>query len=89
MIKGAQKQMIVVRTGDSLYFDEAYFVLRREICAIKEKDRDMLSEANRILEQTEPSGAAKPKKRLSRGAFLFLLGLLCGGLAVLVITLLL
>ena len=31
MLKGAQKQMIVVRTGDSEYFDEAYFVLRREV----------------------------------------------------------
>ena len=33
MIKGAQKQMIVLRTADSRYFDEAYFVLRREIDA--------------------------------------------------------
>ena len=31
MIKGAQKQMIVVRTGNSPYFDEAYFVLRRDM----------------------------------------------------------
>ena len=49
MIKGAQKQMIVVRTGDSRYFDEAYFVLRREIKAHRGSRNDMLTEANRII----------------------------------------
>jgi hypothetical protein len=47
MIKGAQKRMIVVKTGDSAMFEEAYFVLRRESRA----DRlDMLAEANKIIE---------------------------------------
>ena len=54
MIKGAQKQMIVVRTGHSHYFDEAYFVLRREMRAPRCK-RDMLREANRILEEGKPA----------------------------------
>ncbi len=54
MIKGAKKQMIVLRTGNSRYFDEAYFVLRRE-WEVDREGGDILSEANRILsENTVP-----------------------------------
>ena len=87
MIKGAQKQMIVVRTGHSHYFDEAYFVLRREMRAPHCK-RDMLREANRILEE-----AALPHpdpKNVRRFRLLpFLIGLLCGAAVCLLLCLLL
>ena len=77
MIKGSQKQMIVVRTGDSHYFDEAYFVLRREVkpagC-----QTDMLREANRILEESAFLGGRTKRKR-GRGWMFFLFGILCGG----------
>lgn len=76
MIKGAQKQMIVVRTGDSRYFDEAYFVLRREVKPRRGTRDEMLKEANRILEE---SGIDLPRrKKLPRGPLLFLAGILCG-----------
>ena len=82
MIKGAQKQMIVVRTGDSRYFDEAYFVLRREVKTRRHACGEMLSEADRILRE---SGLEPPRRRrIPRGVWLFLLGSLAGaGLAVL------
>ena len=51
LVKGAQKQMIVVKTADSRYFDEAYFVLRREVKGARCVGRDMLAEANKILEE--------------------------------------
>lgn len=47
MIRGAQKQMIVVKTQDSAVFEEAYFVLRSN--AIGQR-LDMLAEANKIVE---------------------------------------
>ena len=76
MLKGAQKRMIIVRTGDSRYFDEAYFVLRREIKPRRNSRDEMLKEANRILEE---SGIDLPKrKKRSRGPLLFLAGILCG-----------
>ena len=81
MIKGAQKQMIVVRTGNSRFFDEAYFVLRREIGNERKIRRDILHEANRILEENRLIAPAS-KRRRGRflGAFvLFLTGCLCGG----------
>ena len=54
MIKGAQKQMIVVRTGSSRYFDEAYFVLKRDLEKGTGGREDLLAEADRILRESEP-----------------------------------
>ena len=87
MIKGAQKQLIVVRTQGNPYFDEAYFVLRREIEAQKHKKSDILKEANRILE--EHTLVSAPKKKSKRFLWWFLAGLLCGGLGALLPFLLL
>ena len=86
-IKGAQKQMIVVRTGNSRYFDEAYFVLRREMGGRSVAQNEMLSEAYRILEEYQ----LKPRARKAppRSLLLFLGGLLLGGLVAVLVCLLL
>ena len=88
MIKGAQKQLIVVRTGGNPYFDEAYFVLRREIESQKHKKSDILKEANRILEESTLSAQAPQKKKHRRVLLWFFAGLLCGGLISLLVFLL-
>ena len=89
MLKGAQKQMIVIRTGDSRYFDEAYFVLRKEVKTPPHTEHDMLREANRILAESEPNSTMQKKRRSSHGILLFLLGILSGsGVASLVCLLL-
>ncbi len=89
MLKGAQKQLIVLRTGSSRYFDEAYFIVRKELRPGRAERRDLLAEANRILRdslaQREP-----PRRRRWRpiaGAFLLmLLGALLGvGVTVLIL----
>jgi hypothetical protein len=87
LVKGAQKQMIVVKTTDSRYFDEAYFVLRRELKRGRGVGRDMLSEANKILE--ECGAASRGKRRCVPRALLFFGGLLCGALPMLVLFLIL
>ncbi len=87
MMKGAQKQMIVVRTADSRYFDEAYFVLRREIKAHRTQKHEMISEANRILRDCELSPRS-PKKRIPRGVCFFFSGILCGGVVAALVCLL-
>ncbi len=62
MIKGAQKQMIVVKTSSSRYFEEAYFVLKND--ATKKRNRtDLLTEANRILKESENVRTGKKKHR--------------------------
>ena len=76
--------MIVVRTGDSRYFDEAYFVLRRGVRAGREEQGDMLTEANRILHESQTGRPVRKQHRL-KPCLLFALGLLLGaGAAVLV-----
>ena len=89
MIKGAQKQMIVIRTGNSRYFDEAYFVLRREVHGTGQEKNDILAEANRILEEHALQTGGKRKRHLPRGVLLFLLGILCGAAVALLLGLLL
>ena len=77
MIKGARKQMIVIRTGDSRYFDEAYFVLRGNAGHKTVPNTDILHEANRILAENHPSGARTLQRRWLKWLF-FGVGCLCG-----------
>ena len=76
MLKGFQRQMIVVRTGNSRYFDGAYFILRREVDVTGEEQTDMLREANRIFEAGAPRGEGRKR---SSALMPFLLGALLGG----------
>ena len=88
MIKGAQKRMIVLKTGNSRYFDEAYFVLRREIEAETEPDTAILAEADRILrEQTHHT--SQPRKRRVRAWCFFLCGILLGAITAALVCLVL
>ena len=68
MIRGAQKQMIVLKTADSQVFEEAYFVLRRG--AVGER-MDMLAEANRIVDGC--GIGKKRKKQISVKSLVFML----------------
>ena len=49
LLKGCQKKIVRMQSGDSRLFDEAFFVLRDD--AAPPATGDMLAEANRILEQ--------------------------------------
>ena len=61
MLKGCQRELIVLQTQKSALFESAYFVLRRE-CRGEEKE-DLLSEANRIIGE----GSEYFKRRRARG----------------------
>ena len=75
MLKGSRRQMLVLRTCGSRYFDEAYLVLRNGMTPTRAGKQDILAEANRILDE-----ASVPYKRRRRrpSASLFFLGSLCG-----------
>ena len=81
MLRGAQRHMIVVRTRDSKMFEEAYFVMRRDIRREGDSRPDMLHEANRILENNLRHGS-REHRRFPRGvlwgAIGFFGGLLLG-----------
>ena len=72
--------MIVVKTGDSRLFEEAYFVLRREY----EGGGDMVAEANRLIDSCggRGRGTSKRKGRLLISLALFLGGVISGGGAI-------
>ncbi len=88
MIKGARKEMIVVRTGGSRYFDEAYFVLREDAQKEKQKSTDILGEANRILAEIAPD-FTPTNARKSRQWLFFGVGSFCGAVLSVIVTLLL
>lgn len=85
MLRGARKNMIVVRTRDSRVFEEAYFVMRRERGTATADDPDILWEANRILESAAPrigrnTREAEPNPRRIRWRDMLWFGLgLCSG----------
>ncbi len=73
MLKGCQREMIVLQTADSAIFENAYFVLRRA-CGAPPKT-DMLAEANRIIGM---GSEYVTRRRPWRGVLLFLSGAAVG-----------
>ena len=88
MLKGAQKRMIVIRTRDSRLFEEAYFVMRRDMPDSAAHGADMLEEANRIIEHSlnasaliseKPSPSLKHRLRWLWPVLFAAIGFLSGG----------
>ena len=82
MIKGVQRKMIVVKTDNSNVFETAYFVLRSDSDRSKGDTVDMLSEANRIVNEGNEPKKSKREKKKRFGRFaafcIFLLGVVFG-----------
>lgn len=79
MLKGCQREMIVLQTAESSLFESAYFILRRQ--RVPPPKCDMLAEANRIVESGNGYfGRQKGQKK--RRFLLFFGGFLSGGCAV-------
>ncbi len=76
MLKGAQKQMIVVKTAENRFFEEAYFVIRPNA---KADGEDMVSEAYKIID----AYTDKKRGKRDRGAkkYLFAFAVFCSGTA--------
>ncbi len=76
-VKGTQRQVVVLQIGKSRYFEEAFFVVRREVRQTRANGSEMLIEANRILRE---STRAEEKRRHPRAVRLiwFAVGLAIG-----------
>ena len=82
MIRGCQREMIVLQTKESALFESAYFVLRRGCDASARGD--MLAESNRIIGE----GRQYLQKRQKwRRRLPFFCGFLAGGAVACVIAL--
>ena len=62
MVKGINKQMIVLKIDGNRVYDSACFILKNEVDRAKETQKDMLYEANRLLGEMELKGVKKKKK---------------------------
>ena len=74
MLRGCQKQMIVLQTQQSTIFESAFFVLRRDHSGVPQDD--MLAEANRII--GEGVAVRQKRRRVWRALAAFLLGAVLG-----------
>ncbi len=78
MLKGCQKQMIVLHGTGSEIFEEAYFVLKKVPGGSVGKSA-MLLEANRIVEENRIGiPRRKSSSDAAKGLFFFIAGLLLG-----------
>ncbi len=81
MVKGINKQMIVLKIDGHRIYESACFVLKNDVKASHEKKSDMLVEANRILEEMELDGGNPRRKRhILRKILVGCLLLLIGGI---------
>ncbi len=77
MEKVRRKQTLVLKTGESHYFEEAHFILRENGSSGAESE--MMREANRILAAYEMRGKPTKKEKKSRSALCyFIWGMICG-----------
>lgn len=64
MLRGCQKKVIHLRSTDSEMFDEAYFIIKETSNSVPCAERDMVREANRILDSTAAAPRLERKKRI-------------------------
>jgi hypothetical protein len=78
MIKGINKNMIVVKNTGSRYFEEAHFIVKNGASDCSE--RDLLKEASKIVRNvlTESGKMSKPKGKVVRWITTILLSFLSG-----------
>ena len=88
MVKGTHKQMVVVRTKDSRYYEQAYFVLRDGHAPVGEREDTMMAEANRILDESMLMPQPRRRRKISR-LLAFALGAFMGVVLCLLFRLLL
>lgn len=65
MVKGVNKQMIMLKLENNRLYESVCFILRTDVERKKQEERDMLGEANRILAEMD----IKKPKHNGRGGF--------------------
>ena len=72
MIKGCERRLVIYKSKNSKYFSEVHFIMKEEIDSKKELRKDIIAEANKIVnESTSQCAKAKKRKSERRSKFLF------------------
>ena len=88
MIRGIQKEMIMLKTDKSSIFEVVYFLLRSDIP--KPSENDILREANKIVEESyshKKRRLDERKNKLKYGIPFFIFGSLSGIISSLLVCL--
>lgn len=91
MIRGTQREMIMLRGERDSAFECVFFLVRRDVAEKKQRHEDMLAEANRIISENRSSSERRSVlfwRAVKQKAPAFLIGALCGALLALAILLL-
>lgn len=86
MIRGTQREMIMLKGDRSSAFESVFFLIRTDSTAPRGTKEDMLAEANRIIAQNRP---ARKRRRailwegIKKSAPAFLFGTLFGAICAL------
>ena len=81
MIRGVQKEMIMVKTDKNSIFEVVYFLLRSDIAEPKPSENDILKEADKIIEENcshKKRRRNERKKKLRSGIPFFIFGSISG-----------
>ncbi|MBE6530919.1 MAG: hypothetical protein E7679_02350 [Ruminococcaceae bacterium] len=81
MIRGVNRQVIVLRPDRDSAFETVYFMLKSEQQKPSAAEKDILREANKIISENYPEkrGRGEKKRRcFLRGGITFMLGVLLG-----------
>ena len=83
MIRGTQREMIMLKGDRTSAFECVFFLLRTDLATPRQKREDMLDEANRIISQNRKSSERKGVifwRAVKKNTPAFLVGALCGAL---------
>ena len=90
MIRGTQREMIVLKGDSSSAFESVFFLMRTDLEAPKRDKADMLAEANRIISQNRPTRKRRCvvlRQSIKKSLPSFLLGALLGVIGTLLVRL--
>ena len=90
MIKGINKQMIVLKLESNRLYESACFVLRNDVERKRQEEKDMLNEANRILAEMDIKHPKREMRgrmgRFTRTMIVLMIGAAIGASSVLFLT---
>lgn len=81
LLKGCQRRMIKISGRADTVFEDAYFILKPEREPTQMSERELITEANRIIRENSVLGEKVTRREitLSMPVFLFLTGLCTAG----------
>ena len=72
MVKGCERRLVIYKSKNSKYFSEVHFIMKEEVDGKKADRRDIISEANKIVDEStaqHKNSRNKKRERLSKLLF--------------------